>query len=154
RRRGRTWLKRTGLFAEQDAVYAHRPRDILDPLLAQILEREGELVAHLIADNAADTDPAGFGQTLKPCSDVDAVAKDVAPVLDYVAEIDPHAQFDTAIRSHIGVPLGHGALHFDRAAHRVDDAGELDQQPVAGGLDDTAPVLLDLGIAQLTPDRL
>ena len=31
-------------------------------------------------------------------------------------------------------------LHFDRAAHRVDDAAELDEHAVAGALDD-APVM-------------
>jgi hypothetical protein len=39
-------------------------------------------------------------------------------------------------------------------AHRVDDAWKLDEQPVAGGLDDAAPMLLDLGIPQLAADRL
>ena len=38
------------------------------------------------------------------------------------------------------------ALHRDRAAHRIDDAGKLDQQAVAGGLDDAAPVFRDLGM--------
>ena len=54
----------------------------------------------------------------------------------------------------VGVALGHFALHLDRAAHRVDDAGELDEQPVAGGLDDAAAVLVDLGVDQLAPNRL
>jgi hypothetical protein len=122
-------------------------------LLAHVLEREGEPVAHLIADNAADANPARFGQAFEPCRDVDPVAVDIAPVLDDVAEIDPHAEFDAAIRRHTGVSLGHRALHFDCAAHRVDDARKLDQQPVAGGLDDAATVLLDLGITQLTTQR-
>ena len=37
-----------------------------------------------------------------------------------------------------GVALGHLALHLDRAAHRIDDAGELDEHAVAGRLDDAA----------------
>ena len=45
-------------------------------------------------------------------------------------------------------------MHFGRAAQRVDDAGELDQQPVAGCLDDAATVLGDFGIDHLTPVRL
>ena len=54
---------------------------------------------------------------------------------------------------HAGVALRHRALHLDRAAHRVDDAGEFDQQPVARRLDDAALVLLDLGVAEFAPDR-
>ena len=45
-------------------------------------------------------------------------------------------------------------LHLDRAAHRIDDAGKLDQQAVAGGLDDAAAVLGDLGVDELGADRL
>ena len=37
-----------------------------------------------------------------------------------------------------GIARGHAGLNFDGAAHRIDDAGELDQQTVAGGLDDPA----------------
>src|SRR6516164_8682961 len=48
--------------------------------------------------NAADANSAGFGQGFEPCCDIDLVAVDVAPVLDDVAQIDPHAQFDAAIR--------------------------------------------------------
>src|SRR5438132_503917 len=45
------------------------------------------------------------------------------------------------------------ALNLDRAADRVDDAGELEEQAVARGFDDTAPMLLDLGIGQLAVER-
>ena len=45
-------------------------------------------------------------------------------------------------------------MHFGRAAQRVDHAGELDEQPVAGGFNDAAPVLGDLGVDQLTAMRL
>jgi len=61
RRYRRTWLGRTWPFAEQDAVDAHRPRDVLDLLLAHVLEREVELVANLIADHPADADAARLG---------------------------------------------------------------------------------------------
>ena len=103
-----------------------RPRDVLDLPLAHILEREGEFIAYLVADDAADTNSAWFRQGFEPCRDINAVAIDVASVLNDVAEIDSHAQFDATIRRHIGVSLGHRALHFDGTTHRVDDAGELD----------------------------
>ena len=43
-------------------------------------------------------------------------------------------------RRQAGVALDHAVLHFDRAAHRVDDAAELDDAAVAGALDD-APMM-------------
>ncbi len=45
------------------------------------------------------------------------------------------------------------ALHLDRAAHRIDDAGKLHQQAVAGGLDDAAVMLGDLRIEELAAQR-
>jgi hypothetical protein len=45
-------------------------------------------------------------------------------------------------------------LDLDRAAHRVDDARELDEQPVARGLDDASLVLGDLAVDQLRTMRL
>jgi len=41
-----------------------RSPNIFDLLLAQVFEGVIELVAHLIADNAADADPARLGQSL------------------------------------------------------------------------------------------
>jgi hypothetical protein len=40
------------------------------------------------------------------------------------------------------------------AAHRVDDARKFHQYSVAGGLDDAAAVLPDLGVDELAPMRL
>jgi len=45
-------------------------------------------------------------------------------------------------------------LYFDRAAHRIDHAGELDDQAVAHGARNTAAMCEDLGIDQVAPDRL
>ena len=72
---------------------------------------------------------------------------------DDVTEIDADAKFDTRFGRHTGIPLGHLPLHVDRAAHGVDDAGELDQKPVASGFDDAAAVFDDLRIDQFAPDR-
>jgi hypothetical protein len=47
----------------------------------------------------------------------------------------------------------HLVLQLDRAAHRINDAGEFGQEPVAGRLDNPATMLRDLEIAQLAPDR-
>ncbi len=45
--------------------------------------------------------------------------------------------------------LGHRRLHLGRATQRVDDAGELDQEAVAGGLDDATLMAGDLRVDDL-----
>ena len=78
-------------------------------------------------------------------SPIDVVALD-----DHVAEIDADAQFDAlVVRRHRCSRSAIASLHLDRAAHRIDDAGKLHQQAVAGGLDDAAVVLGDLRIDEL-----
>src|SRR6516162_2712265 len=88
---------------ENSAINAHRPGDVLDLLLAHVLERDGELVAHLIAYHPADADAARFGQGLKARCDVDAVTEDVVVVDDDVAEIDPDAEIDAPFGPHASV---------------------------------------------------
>ena len=44
-------------------------------------------------------------------------------------------------------------LHFDRAAHRVDHAAELDEAAVAGALDDAPVMRGDGGIDQIAAQR-
>ena len=132
----------------------HRPGDVLDPLLAAVVEGNVQPVLDLVAYHAADADVTWFGQSFEAGGDIDTVAVDVALVEDHVAEIDSDAELDPAFHRHIGIVLNHRPLDFDGAAHRINDAGELDEQPIAGSLDDAAPVLLDLGIRQLAPDRL
>ena len=48
---------------------------------------------------------------------------------------------------------GIALLHRDRAAHRIDDAGKLDKQAVAGGLDDAAVMRGDLRVEELMAQR-
>ena len=60
-----------------DIEYADRPGDVLDLLLAHVVEGEVELVAHLVAHDAADADPARLRQGFQPRRDIDAVAVDV-----------------------------------------------------------------------------
>ena len=105
-------------------------------------------------DRIGDEHPAGIGQGFDPRGDVDAVAIEIVALDDHVAEIDADAQFDAVVRRDACVPLGHRLLHRDGAAHRIDDAGKFNQQAVAGGLDDAAPVLRDLRIEKLAAQRL
>ena len=146
--------RRREMAGDRNAVDMHRPGDVLDLLRAAIREADVEPVADLVAHHPADADLAGLGQGFEAGGDVDAVAVDVALVEDHVAQIDADAELDPSSRRHVGVALGHRPLQLDGAAHRIDDARKLDEQPVAGGLDDAAPMLLDLGVRELAPDRL
>ena len=83
-----------------------------------------------------------------------AVTVDVVAVDDHIAEIDPDAARDALLFGKIGIAVDHCPLHFDRTAHRIDDARELGQHAVAGGLDDAPAELADLGIDELTAMRL
>ena len=78
---------------------------------------------------------------------VHAVAQDVVAVDDDLAQIDADTVGDAALGGHVRLALGHAPLHRDRAQDRVDRAAKLDQEPVAGGLDDAPVVLSYLGVS-------
>ena len=63
------------------------------------------------------------------------------------------AKFDAALGRQTGVALDHAALHFDRAAHGVDDAAKLDDGSIAGALDDAPVMHGDGGIDQVAAQR-
>src|SRR5215813_14731887 len=88
---------------ENSAISAHRPGDVLDLLLAHVLEGDGELVAHLISYHPADADAAWFRQAFKARCDVDPVAEDVVIVDDDVAEINADPEIDAPFGVHTGI---------------------------------------------------
>ena len=63
------------------------------------------------------------------------------------------AELDAPVLRHAGVALDHPVLHFDRAAHGVDHAAELDRAAVAGALDDAAVMHGDGRIDQVAAQR-
>ena len=58
-------------------------------------------------------------------------------------------ELDATVGRDAGVAFDHSILHFDGAAHRIDDAAKLDQRPVAGALEHTSVVDGDGGIDQI-----
>ena len=74
-----------------------RAGNVLYLLFAPILKPEIELIAHLVADHATDTNTAGLGQAFEPRCDVDPIAEDVLFLRDNVAEIDTDAELDPLI---------------------------------------------------------
>src|SRR5262249_44516737 len=133
---------------------SHRRCNILEMPHSSILELDFELVPHLPVGIFGDADAPRFRDPFQTCRHVDAVAENAADVQDDIAEINADAELDPFVRRHALVALRHAALNMDRAAHRVHDAAELDQHPIAGGFNDAPAVFGDAGIkndAQMLP---
>jgi len=149
------WLERgrqrllTGAAADPDPVHTHWSRDVLDLLLAHVLEDEIELVADVVAHHSADANAAWFCEPLQPRRDIHTVAEDVVLLDDHVAEVDADAKPDPTFLRHLGLALGHPALDIHSAADGIDHARELCQDAVASVFYDTAAVFADLRIDQL-----
>ena len=128
--------------------------DVLELGLAEIADRKIEPRFHLAIGVLGQADRAGRGNPFQPRGDIDAVAHQVAvALLDDIAQMDADAELDAALGRQAGVALDHAVLHFDGAAHGVDDAAELDERPVAGALDDAAIVHGDGRIDQVAAQR-
>src|SRR5262249_52883105 len=86
----------------------------------------------LLVRRGTKANPARLSQRFEPGCDVDAVAEYIASLDDDVADIDAHAKFDAMPCRCRGVAGDHLPLHLERTAYRVDDAGKLGEQSVAG----------------------
>ena len=121
---------------------------------AEIADRKIEPRFHLAIGVFGKTDRAGLGDPFQPRGDIDAVAHKIAvALLDDIAQMDADAELDAALGRQAGVALDHAVLHFDGAAHGVDDAAELDEAAVAGALDHAAVVHGDGRIDQIAAQR-
>ena len=80
-------------------------------------------------------------------------SRDAVALLDHVAQMNADAKLDPALRRQTGVTLDHAVLDFDRAAHRVDHAAELDETAVAGALDDAAAMHGNDGVDEVAAQR-
>src|SRR5262249_33102980 len=71
----------------------------------------------------------------------------------HIAQIDADAKLDALICRDFGIALARGALDRHRASDRFDDTRELDQDAVAGRLDDPTLVPGNLRVDQFAPQR-
>ena len=118
--------------------------------LAEIADREIEPALHLTVGILGQTDRARLSNPFQSRSDIHAVAHEIAvALLDDVAQMNADAKFYALLGRDTRVALDHGMLHFECAAHRVDDAAELDDAAVASALNDAAMVYGDRGINQI-----
>ena len=85
----------------------NRPGNVLQIERAKLLEREIEPVTHMIAHRSRDADAARRTFGLKPRRHIHAIAVQIGPVGNRVANVDPDAKADG--------PIGRLATIVDRA---------------------------------------
>jgi hypothetical protein len=136
-------------------IHPDRLRDILDLLIAQIVEGQRQLVANLIPNNSREADRTGIGQGFQPRRDVDAVAEQIVAVDHDIANMDADAVLHRLVGRTTGILGSNRPLHRHGALHGIDRAGEVGDDAVAGGVEDAAPMrrdqLIDDGAASLQP---
>lgn len=123
-----------------------RPRSVKSAAIRPSTCRQ---TSDLPPDIVGHDDPARIGQGLQAGGDVDDIAEEIAVVVDDVADLDTGAEQHAPRRRLVGAAPVHPALDLDGAGHRRDAAGELDQEPVARGLDQATAMRRDARVDQL-----
>ena len=144
RPRGQSRARQSGEPFGAHRIGAHRPCDVLDAVLADVVEGVRKLVPDLVSDHSGDANSTGLGECLQPCRDIHTVAEDVVFFDDHIAQIDPNAEPDATLLAHLRFAADHPALNLHSAAHRIHDTRKFRQQTIAGVLDDPAMMLPDL----------
>ena len=124
-------------------IHADRLGDVLDLLIAEIVERQRQLVADVIAGCRRDADRARLSEAFQPGRDVDPVAEQVPAVDHDIADMHADAELHRLVCGAARILRGDRGLHRDRALHRIDRARKVGDDAVAGGVEDAAPVRRD-----------
>jgi hypothetical protein len=115
-----------------EGIDPHRSGDVLEPLLATILERQRQLALEFVEYLARNAHAAWIGGRLQANGDVHAVADDILVLRDDdVAEVDPHAHPDAERPGPIAPQIVDGYLSLDGAQNSLDGTGELYKRAIA-----------------------
>src|SRR5262245_11569197 len=122
--------------------------------MAKVVEANFDFVSHIVIGSAGDEDAAGFGERFETGGDVDTIAVEIAALDHNVTQIDADAQHNVAVVAQIAVGGSHVVLQLDRALHSIDCTAKLDEDTVAGKLEDTPLMLGDQRLQYLLPPGL
>src|SRR3984957_10863024 len=152
------WSARLGRLckrwlADRERISADSLFDVLELGRAEVGHIHVEPAAHLTIRVFGQTDRSGLCDPLEPRGDVDAVAHEVAvALLDDVAHVNTDTKVDALLGREASVALDESGLYFDRAAHRVNHAAELDDRAVARALNDASVVHGDDRVDQVAAE--
>lgn len=139
----RHWLR-------QHPVDPNRLRYIFQLMLANIFDKSAQLAPDLPVSVIRQQDAAGISETLEPCGDIYSIAEDVSAIHDDITNIDAHAELNSSVARHLGIPLGHASLNINCTTQRIDDAAKLGQQSISCIFDNPPTVLGDFRIDKRT----
>src|SRR5215472_4092055 len=129
-------------------IHSHRPYDVLQVLLPDVLKGKVELTRGILLHARRHANAARFSQAFEANCHVHAIPKDVA-VLDYdVSHIDANSEIDTLVRRYRRIPFGHLSLYLSGTVQRIHYAAELGEKAVARRLDQPAVMRSDLRVDQ------
>src|SRR5262249_40146083 len=100
----------------------HRPRNVLEVLLAHIVERDFDFSLCVFLHPAGNADSARVRKRLQTCHYIHAITPEITVFNDKFAKVDAYAEFDPLILRRVRIVFGHASLNLDGAAYRVDDA--------------------------------
>ena len=118
-------------WPEDNAIHLHRPLDVLQLDLADAREWFRDFVVYVIEHLLGDRDPTRLGQRLDPRGNVHAVAHNVIPPAQHIAEVNANSNLQLSVFRSAQVAPGQRLLEFDRAFHRGHRTGKLNQKGVA-----------------------
>jgi hypothetical protein len=100
----------------------YKSGDILELLLARILESVVDRAMRIFLHAPGHAYPANVRQCLNACCNVHPVPMDADTVDDDVTDVDPHSERDPPLRRHPRIPLDHSSLDFDCATQCLHHA--------------------------------
>ncbi|KJC57542.1 hypothetical protein UP10_28175 [Bradyrhizobium sp. LTSPM299] len=141
----------TGGGTEDDLKCMHGALDVLEQECAKVAELCRDAIQYRIMGGGGNDDATRLGDAFKPGGNIDTVAKEIVVFHDDVADIDSHPKLKTPIPRHGDVAFVKVELNLHCTTRGVNDACELDQKSIAGGLDDTAAMRGNPGIKNIAP---
>ena len=88
-----------------------------------------DFASRVLLDTRRSTNAARLRDCLKPCGDVDAVTKNVATLVDNVADMNSDPEVEAPIRSDETISRSHFRLDCDCAADGLHHTVKLDIRP-------------------------
>ena len=128
---------------KQYPPHMHGIGDILNSLIAEVLEVKRQLTLYVFADRVRNAYAAGVGEILQSRRDVDPIAVYLIAFDHHVAEVDADTKLHPAIGRESTVFRFECALYVNGALDSIYDTGKLGQHTVSSRVYESPVVLPD-----------